>query len=943
MPRTFAFPLRTLALLSVLVGPIFAETDLREADAAFAAGRGKEALAAYLEVIEGAPSSNASMSDEERARLAHSLSGLFRCAMRYGDPKLFDRFERQVTDQFPDQPVLQTQLGRLREHRGDYAGAMEIWERVVEAHPDLLEPRFRLLELRERYEDPEELKPEYQSFLDRYNQSEKLTPEDLEWVGRACVKVEKYEWDGAQKAYQEALDASPTLESVLIAKGDLWLDRYDPEKAIEIYASVFKTNPESIDAALEIARTHRENGNFAGLKNILDQVLAIHPEHPLALGFMADVYFYDIEYDEGQKYLDRAFKVNPNHPMLLAIQATYAVKRKDFDLVKKIEEKVADLFPNPAEYHFLVADCLQRNYLFVDADREYGRGLANSPGAKRAIAARAMLQSRVSPASAEAALETMREAFSRDAFHVRLHNMRNLFAKRAEFEVEESEHFRVRFPPGAGSVYGIAALEALEEAFADLSVKFPYRPAEKVIVEFYENPTDFSLRISGLPGTGLSGVCFGDILILKAPDPRNPEAYNWGNTLRHELVHMFSLGLSDHRTPRWYTEGLSVAEEWDPNIQADTVLVQKHRSRELFPLEEFDRAFHRPEGMAGIWIAYQQSGDAVRFLTERFGFEVHLKLLAEFAKGADTPQALSRETRLSLDRLNEGVHSQIGDRVRKGLTPHQLAALRTAESPDATAEAKLAPRELAQLTMDRSYLKRDWKGLAEAAEEWLADHPEDLPFLEGRALAAYELGDKRGSRKTVEEILSATKESFIAHHLMAQLHRDFRRWDEAVGELLKAHDLLPRNIGPGSPIREAEAILEERRDWKRLYEVVAQRLRLQPTDAAAFRTLAAQALDRGALDVGREAVRQAVFIHPFDSETQILWGKVLLEEGKVDEAVGRFETARTLDPHGGRPLLALAEARLESGSREGAVSLAEQALALDPTLEEARDLIQGLP
>ena len=72
------------------------------------------------------------------------------------------------------------------------------------------------------------------------------------------------------------------------------------------------------------------------------------------------------------------------------------------------------LFSNPAQYHFLVADCLQRNYLFDEADREYATGLETAANAKRAIAAKAMLQSRVSPASAENALDVMQAAFDKD-------------------------------------------------------------------------------------------------------------------------------------------------------------------------------------------------------------------------------------------------------------------------------------------------------------------------------------------------------------------------------------------------------------------------------------------------------------------------------------------------------------------------------------------------
>ncbi|MCA9431951.1 MAG: tetratricopeptide repeat protein [Candidatus Omnitrophica bacterium] len=940
--KTSIYPIAVALAVILSSGASFGK-DLTGALEALRTGKGREAVPVLRAIIADSTMAAADLSEASRQVYHQALEGIYQLAYRYGDEDLHRVFQSCVERDFPENAVLLTHLGQVYHYHGDYVRARKMWERALELEPEHLEARYRLLELREWSEAPDDLREDYQWFVDYYNRTENIPLPDLEWIGRACVKIDKFEWDGAQKAYQEALDASPELESVLVAKGDLWLDRYDPENAVKFYSSIFKFNPESLDAYLGLAETHRENGNFSGLKEMLDRALFLNPHHPLALAYMADVYLYDMDYEEGQRYLDRGFETNPNHPALLAIQATYAIKRKDMDLVKQIEEKVESLFPNPAQYHFLIADCLQRNYLFAEADREYARGLSFAPNAKRAIAAKAMLQSRVSPASAETAYEVMKEAFEQDPYHVRLNNMKNLFRERENFEVGESEHFKVRFPPGAKEVYGGAAIQALEEGLAELSQKFPYKPENKVLVEFYEDATNFSLRISGLPGAGLSGVCFGDILILKAPDRIRPDGFNWGNVLRHELTHMFTLGLSDSRLPRWYTEGLSVAEEWDPNIQSDPLLIQRYQSNDLFRLEDFDQAFHRPPGVSTVWIAYQQSGDAVRYLTHRFGFKVNLELLAEFAKGLNTSEALANVVDVDLETLNRGVRAQVARRVRAGMTPHQAAQFRAKDAPDATAEAQLPARERALVELDKAYLKRDWKDLVARTGEWLKENSRDVPFLEAQALAYYEEGDKRESRKTLESIFDVTSESYIANQIMAWIDRDYRRWDDAVEHLMKAHKILPRNIGPESPIRQAEEILEERRDWKKLYEVVAIRLKNQPTDGQAYRDLAERALDRGSFEVAQEAVRQAVFIEPFNPDTQILWGKTLFEEGKVEEAVERFEVARKLDPQGGKALLALASVQLESGSREGAISLAEQALELDPTLEEARDIIEGLP
>ena len=82
-----------------------------------------------------------------------------------------------------------------------------------------------------------------------------------------------------------------------------------------------------------------------------------------------------------------------------------------------------------------------------------------------------------------------------------------------------------------------------------------------VQVEVYPNHEDFAVRTMGMPGLGALGVTFGEVVAMDSPSARKPGDFNWGATLWHEMSHVFILTATNHRVPRWFTEGLAVHEE----------------------------------------------------------------------------------------------------------------------------------------------------------------------------------------------------------------------------------------------------------------------------------------------------------------------------------------------------------------------------------------------
>ena len=103
--------------------------------------------------------------------------------------------------------------------------------------------------------------------------------------------------------------------------------------------------------------------------------------------------------------------------------------------------------------------------------------------------------------------------------------------------------------------------ELAEAAYDSLAARYQYSPPTPIRLEVYRSHADFSVRTVGLAGLGALGVSFGTTLAMDSPAARDAGEFNWGSTFWHELAHTFTLGASEHRVPRWLSEGLSVLEE----------------------------------------------------------------------------------------------------------------------------------------------------------------------------------------------------------------------------------------------------------------------------------------------------------------------------------------------------------------------------------------------
>ena len=197
----------------------------------------------------------------------------------------------------------------------------------------------------------------------------------------------------------------------------------------------------------------------------------------------------------------------------------------------------------------------------------------------------------------------------------------------------------------------------MERAIATYEIKYKMKLPGPVQLEVYPDHEDFAVRTMGMPGLGALGVTFGQVVAMDSPSGRKPGDFNWASTLWHEMSHVFILTATNHRVPRWFTEGLAVHEEtqvspeWGDRITPDILLAI--RNKKLLPVAELDRGFIRPEYDSQVIVSYYQAGRICDYIQERWGADKLLDMVHSFAKLKTTPEVIQENLGMSSEEFDK--------------------------------------------------------------------------------------------------------------------------------------------------------------------------------------------------------------------------------------------------------------------------------------------------
>ena len=209
----------------------------------------------------------------------------------------------------------------------------------------------------------------------------------------------------------------------------------------------------------------------------------------------------------------------------------------------------------------------------------------------------------------------------------------------------------------------------LEKAVATFEKKYQLKLEGKVQLEVYPDHEDFAVRTMGLPGLGALGVTFGNVVAMDSPSGRKPGTFHWASTLWHELSHVFVLTATNHRVPRWFTEGMAVHEEtavspeWGDRL--DPEILAALRDNRLLPVAQLDRGFIRPTYPSQVVVSYFQAGRICDYIASRWGYQKLLDMMHAFATSKSTPEVIEEYLGMKPEAFDKAFLAWIGDQTKR--------------------------------------------------------------------------------------------------------------------------------------------------------------------------------------------------------------------------------------------------------------------------------------
>jgi tetratricopeptide (TPR) repeat protein len=424
----------------------------------------------------------------------------------------------------------------------------------------------------------------------------------------------------AMNIYREVLDEDPGNAFALLGAAHVLVDSFEDAAngfLEPLLTGVVPDDGAAIGALLLVARVAMENGNHDEAESSLDEaekLIAAAGWPPLelyALRASLDL----LRNNDDSNWTQQALAYNPHYGGIHAVPAHfYVITRRYRDAIDLYQQAV-DIEPELATAHEQLGINLLR-------DNQVTR-----------------------------AREHLERAYQLDPFSPRSVNTLRLLDSLSNFRLIDDPPtldgdvpIILRLHKDEADVIAPYAIELTRQSIAVFTDRYGFALREPVIIEIYPDHEDFAVRTAGMPGLGILGATFGYLLAMDSPSGRLPEQFQWGSVLWHELAHVFTLEATDHLVPRWYSEGISVFEEWrsgpNPGVRIPMSVYKAMQEERFLPVANLDEGFMRPTYPEQVIVSYMQAGLVCDYI-ERFHGEHKLReLLEAFRDGHTTEQAL---------------------------------------------------------------------------------------------------------------------------------------------------------------------------------------------------------------------------------------------------------------------------------------------------------------
>jgi tetratricopeptide (TPR) repeat protein len=777
-------------------------------------------------------------------------------------------------------------LGEVLVLSGRLDEADAAFRRAIDGNaPDALTARANLAELLFNRGEIEEAMRRFDGFIDIYNGADgRLRAVDLVAVGRAVSYLGRTQpalFHDALKAFDEASSADPGSTEPLARLGALFLSKYDSPSAQAEFQKVLAINPRHPAALLGLAEALEFDG-ASGASNILSQLLEVNPNHVEARALLASQHLTREGHAEAREEAEKALAVNPNAlSALTALAASYLLAGYEADF-REVRSRALTINPRYSALDVTLAELSVHTRRYAQAVTRAKAAVKLDSASWEAWGLLGLNELRVG--DIEEGRAHVERAFAGDPYNPWFKNSLDLLDTFDRFELVQTEHFELFLHGTESDLLATYLAPIAEEAYDSLSRRYGIEPPLPVRAELFPSHADFSVRTLGEPGLGALGVSFGSVLVMDSPGARELGDYNWASVFWHELAHTFHLAMTDHRVPRWFSEGLAVHEQrkarpgWghQPNIP----FLHALRDGELKKVSDLNDGFMRPDYPQQVIFSYYQASLVFQVIEDRYGFDAIRGMLDGYRRGETTVDLFESVLDKPLEQFDDEFDDYLKTRFSGPL--HGLVEINDPPGPGAS-------------TSD--------------LEDFVRGNPGDL------------VGRLRLGATLIDE----------------------QRFDAAKPHLDAALRIFPEYGGPDSPYWYLAQIHQGQGDLERAAAALVRLTDFSESNYRAF-VLQADILEElGRPEEATRALDKAALVWPYEIDLHLRLAELHSEVGFLSGAVRERAAVVALGPTDmAEALYLLAVANRDAGDLVSARRAVLRALDVAPNYEMALELLLEL-
>ncbi|KAA6458351.1 hypothetical protein DYQ86_20780 [Acidobacteria bacterium AB60] len=469
------------------------------------------------------------------------------------------------------------------------------------------------------------------------------------------------QWDQANAQFRLATGQPDSSPMVKVRWGRLLHVRFNDSDAAGLFREALDKDPANAQTYIGLALVSADR--FEGKAAFyLAKAAELDPKSAEPHELLADLALENDERATAAVEADKALALSPDAFDAMAIHAALEL------LADRSPDawcdKIRAINPGFGEGYARIARQLEMHYRYEDAVTWYRKAVEADPRLWSAHSALGIDLMRLGQeAEPRRELELSYNNGYRDAATV---NSLRLLDSYKNFDTIRAGNTILKLDKSEAALLQPYLQSELRLILATYQQKYKMTLPAPVQVEVYPNHEDFAVRTMGMPGLGALGVTFGEVVAMDSPSAHPPGDFNWGSTLWHEMSHVFILTATNHRVPRWFTEGLAVHEEgahaaeWRDRLTPEVMAAI--RDKKLLPVARLDRGFVFPEYPAQVIVSYFQAGSMCDFIAEKWDEPKLLDMVHSYAKLLPTTDVIQQNLSLPPEEFDKQYQSWIGQK-----------------------------------------------------------------------------------------------------------------------------------------------------------------------------------------------------------------------------------------------------------------------------------------